>query len=199
MNTQSFAPDESLRLIRSMIDKTRQDISDNSIYFLIWGWGALIGCIGQFVLKVVLNYNNHYNIWFVTIICLILSVYVGIKDRKREKVQTYVGESMGHLWSGLGITFFVISMIFMRIGWQYCFPFFILLYGLGTFVSGRILKYTPLVIGGCISFLLAMISTWVTYDYQMLLAALALLASYIIPGHMLRASYNNAKNKGVAN
>lgn len=195
MSTQHFSPDESLQLIRNMIDKTRQDFSDNSIYFLVWGWGAFAGCVGQFLLKVVFDYPHHYRVWFITIVCAIISVMIGIQDKRKERVQTYVGESMSFLWAGLGITFFVISIIFIKIGWQYCFPFFMLLYGLGTFVSGKILKYSPLVYGGSISFLLAAISAWVPFNYQMLLAAVALLASYIIPGHMLKLKYQRSKNK----
>ena len=51
MTEEKFSPQESLRLIQSMIDKTKQDISDNSIYFLVWGWITFVACAGQFVLK----------------------------------------------------------------------------------------------------------------------------------------------------
>jgi MFS family permease len=195
MNPTTFSPDDSIQLIRNMINKTRQDFSDNSIYFLVWGWGAFLGCTGQFILKVIYEYKHHYIVWFITIVCAVITFFIGVRDRKKIKVQTYPGESMSYLWSGLGITFFVISIIFMKIGWQYCFPFFMLLYGLGTFVSGRILKYNPLVIGGITSFILAAVSAWLTYDYQILCAAVALLASYIIPGHMLRMRYKTYRHE----
>jgi hypothetical protein len=177
-----------------MIDKTRQDFYDNSKYFLLWGWGAFAGCMGQFILKVICHNPYHYMVWFITIICAVLTVVMSVKDKKREKVQTYVGESMSYVWSGLGITFTVITFIFVKIGFQYCFPFYILLYGLGTFVSGKILKYSPLVIGGITSYILAAVSVWVSYDYQILFAAGSLFASYIIPGHLLRLRYQRSRN-----
>jgi hypothetical protein len=191
--SQSFSPDDSLRLIRNMIDKTRQDVSDNSIYFLVWGWGAFLGCLGQFLLKVVFHNPYHYLVWLITFVCAAISVAIGNRQRKNERVHTYIGESMSYVWSGLGITFFVISIIFFKIGWQYCFPFFTLLYGLGTFVSGRFLKYKPLIVGGSLSFILAAVSAWMKYDYQILFAAGALLVSYIIPGHMLRNRYKSRR------
>ncbi len=197
MDNASLSPADSLQLIRSMIEKTRQEISDNSIYFLVWGWGAIIGCIGQFILKVVYHYPYHYRIWFITFICLAITIGLGIRRKKQQKVKTYVGESMGYLWNGMGISFFTASIIFMEMGWQYCFPFFILFYGLGTFVSGKILQYKPFEYGGLIAFSLAIAAAWSTYDYQMLIAALALLVSYIIPGHMLQSRYrktNRMKN-----
>jgi hypothetical protein len=38
IQSQNFSPEESLQLIQTMIDKTRQDISAQSPYILLWGW-----------------------------------------------------------------------------------------------------------------------------------------------------------------
>jgi hypothetical protein len=62
------------------------------------------------------------------------------------------------------------------------------LYGLGTFVSGRILRFTPLIAGGVTNWALAATAIWFDFDYQMIFAAAAILLSYIIPGYMLRPS-----------
>jgi hypothetical protein len=193
MIDSEFSPGESLLLIRNMISKTREGIYDNSKYFLIWGWGAFLACLGQFVLKVVYHRHDHYKVWFITFVCIILTVFISFSDRKRVRVKTYVGESMAYLWTGLGITFFVFSLVFMKIGWQYCYPFYMILYGLGTFVSGKVLNFIPLVIGGLVSFALAAVSVWLEYDVQVLCAAGALLASYIIPSHLLRLRFQKAR------
>jgi hypothetical protein len=113
-----------------------------------------------------------------------------VYSRKRENkaVTTYIGESMGYLWTGIGISFFVLSFIISNMredGWYYGYPFFILFYGLGTFVSGKILQFRPLVIGGIFNWLLACVCVFVPYDYQLLIAAAAILTSYIIPGHLI--------------
>ena len=188
MDTE-FSPEQSLRLITSMIDKTRKSISDKSYYFLIWGWGTFLACIAQFILKVYFNSPYHYQVWWVIVPCILLSVLAGKRDKHGQQVKTYIGETMGLLWMSLSITFFVMSMIFSKFGWQYCFPFFIMIYGLGTFISGRLLRFTPLVVGGIVCWVLAIISAWIDYDYQILATAMALLVSYIIPGHLLRWNF----------
>ena len=100
---------------------------------------------------------------------------------------------MKYLWMGMGISYFVLSMILTKIGWNSAvFPFFIMMYGLGTFISGNIIQFRPLVIGGIIAWVLAIGSVYVDYDYQMLFGAAAILFSYIIPAYMLRY-----KNKSV--
>ena len=187
MSKEDFSPEQSLDLIRSMISRTRQDMSDNGIYFLVWGWITFIACVGQFILKNVFQYEHHYIVWSLVLVGIAFSIYQGMKDDKNQKAKTYVGESMKYLWIGMGISFFVLSMILSQIGWgTSVLPFFILLYGLGTFISGNFLQFRPLIIGGVIAWLLAIGSVYATYDYQMLFGAAAILFSYIIPAYMLR-------------
>lgn len=187
MQEEKFSPEESLRLIQSMISKTKQDMSDNSIYFLVWGWLTFIACTGQFVLKHIYKYEKHYIVWAVIIIGILFSIYQGRKDEKTMKAKTYVDESIKHLWAGMAISFFVLGMILTKLGWgTSIFPFYIMLYGLGTFVSGSIIQFRPLLIGGLIAWALAIGATFASYDYQMLFGAAAILISYIIPAYMLR-------------
>ncbi len=187
MTEEKFSPEQSLRLIQSMISKTRQDMSNNSIYFLVWGWITFIACTGQYVLKSLVHYEQHYQVWWLVVPGIIFSIWNGIKEGKKQKAKTYIGDSMKYLWMGMGISFFVLSMILTKLGWgTVVFPFFILLYGLGTFISGNFLRFRPLIIGGIIAWVLAIISVYVSYDYQMLFGAAAILFSYIIPAYMLR-------------
>jgi hypothetical protein len=187
MTEENFSPQESLRLIQSMITKTKQGISDKSIYFLVWGWITFIACTGQFVLKHIYNYEKHYQVWWLTVVGIIFSAWYSSKEEKTRKVKTYIGDSIKYLWIGMGIAYFVLSMILSKYGWdKIVFPFFIMLYGLGTFISGSILQFRPLVIGGIIAFGLAIGAAYIDYDYQMLFGAAAILISYIIPAYMLR-------------
>ena len=187
MTEEEFTPQESLSLIQSMINKTKQNMSDKSIYFLVWGWITFIACTAQFVLKHIYNYEKHYLVWWLIVVGIIFSAWYGNKEEKKQKVRTYVGDSIKYLWIGMGIAYFVLSMILSKYGWdKIVFPFFIMLYGLGTFISGNIIQFRPLVIGGITASVLAIVAAYVEYDYQMLFAAAAILLSYIIPAYMLR-------------
>lgn len=193
MAEEKFSPEQSLQLIQTMISKTKQDLSDNSIYFLVWGWITFIGCTAQFVFKHILGYEWHYYVWSLVFVGVGFNIWYGMKKERKIRTRTYIGDSMKYLWIGMGLSYFVLSMILTKIGWDSdVFPFFILLYGLGTFVSGSILQFKPLIIGGVIAWALAIGSGFVEYDYQMLFGAAAILISYIIPAYMLRS-----KNKTV--
>lgn len=192
MSEENLSPQDSLALIQSMIAKTRRDMGDNSSYFLLWGWVTFIACTGQFILKHILEYPKHYYVWWIIVPAILASFYLGIKEGKSQRVETYIGESMKYLWMGMGISYFVLSMILSKMGWATnIFPFFILLYGLGTFVSGKFLQFAPLVWGGVTAWLLAIVSTYFEYDFQTLFAAGAILVSYIIPAYWLRAKNNS--------
>ena len=69
------------------------------------------------------------------------------------------------------------------------YPIFVLLYGIGTFATGRIIKFTPLIIGGALCFVLAVVSAYQSFSNQLIIIALAILVSYIIPGHLLYNKY----------
>jgi hypothetical protein len=171
-----------------MIGKTKQDMSDDGIYFLVWGWLTFFACTGQFILKHIVKYEKHYLVWWVIVIGVAFSIYHGIHEAKERRVKTYISDSLKYLWIGMGICYFVLSMILTRAGWDtVVFPFFIMLYGLGTFISGCFLQFKPLIIGGIIAWALAIGAAFMEYDYQILSGAGAILASYIIPAYMLRS------------
>jgi hypothetical protein len=193
MTDNNFTPQESLKLIQSMIDKTRQNMGDNSKHFLLWGWLSFTGCVAQFILKNIFDFRQHYLVWLVCIPGAIISIAMGMRDERKKVATTYLGESMKHLWIGMGLAFFVLSMILSKLGWgNSIFPFFMLLYGLGTFISGKFLQFAPFVWGGIIAWVLAIAATFFSYDYQMLFGAAAILISYIIPAYLLRQ-----KNKAM--
>ena len=66
------------------------------------------------------------------------------------------------------------------------YPLIMVIYGIGTWVSGGILKFAPLIIGGVICWILAGMAFYFPFNIQLLLLAMSILLSYIIPGHLLK-------------
>jgi hypothetical protein len=193
---KELSPEESLALIRSMINKTRGVVADGSFYFLLWGWLVFGCCIASFVLKVYFLYPHHYFVWFLMPVGGVISAIYGARQSRKQRVKSFVEESLDFLWIALALAFVVLVIINMISGdaWQTAFTYYILLYAIGTFVSGRLLRFKPLIIGGLINFVLAVVSVKFNYDYQLLIGSLAILISYIIPGHLLRIRYQQQKN-----
>lgn len=76
-------------------------------------------------------------------------------------------------------------------------PVFILLYALGTFITGRFIQFKPLMLGGGSCFAISLVSFLLDGPEQLLMVALAILFSYLIPGHMLKNHQKTMGNEGA--
>ncbi len=193
--TDDFSPQQSLQIIQAMIDKTKDSVADKSYYFLLWGWLVLIAALAQFVLKVIVRTELHPIVWNLMWVGIILSFWHGRKEKGTRRVKSYVDDSIRYLWTGVGINQLMIIIVFANHGdWQNSYTFFILLYSLGCFVTGRLLKFRPLVWGAIVGWMLAILSVFTTYDYNILVLALAILVTYIIPGYLLRKDHQRKQD-----
>jgi hypothetical protein len=122
-------------------------------------------------------------------ILAILQLFLSLQDRKKEKVVSYNTQAIGSVWIALGISFFILAFLSSRISFS-MFPFLILFYGIGTFITGRIIQFKPLVLGGIANFILCILITYVDGPEQLLVLALSVLVSYIIPGFLLKRDFN---------
>ena len=191
MIEEKFSPEQGLQLIQSMIEKVKQDVHDNSFYFLIWGWLVFIAALLHFGLMVFTDFKQPYLAWNLMFIGAIVSIVKGIKESKKEKVKTYVGETMNYFGISLGITYAGLAFIFGKYDlWIYCFPIYILLYAIACFFMGSIMQFAILKWAGLSCLLLVIVSVYVGYRWQLLLMALAVLIAYIIPGHLLKSRAN---------
>ncbi len=193
-NTNDFTPEESLRLIHTMINKTKSSVADDSFYLLFWGWLVFACCIAEYILKVYVHFQGHYYVWCLMPVGGAVSAIYGARQSKNQKVKSFVEEALDYVWISLAISFIVLVIINMSgNGWQTAFTYYILLYAIGTFITGSLIRFRPLIIGGVINFFLAAFAANFSYDHQLLIAAFALVTSYIIPGHLLRNKYRKIK------
>jgi hypothetical protein len=191
---KDFSPEESLQLIRSMISKTKDAVAVDSFYFLFWGWLVFACCVVEYVLMVYFKYPHHSFVWWSMPVGGIISGTYSARQARIKRSMTYIEEALSYLWIAIGLSFFV--LVFVNVvseAWKTAFTYYILMYAIGTFVSGKLIRFTPLVIGGILNFILAAVSIKFNFANQLLIGALAILISYIIPGHLLRLRYNNKK------
>ena len=81
----NFSPQESLRLIHSMIEKSKANLRDNRFYFLLWGWVTFLAILSQFVLKVVLHYERHYFVWLAVIPAVIITIIYSARKKRKDR------------------------------------------------------------------------------------------------------------------
>lgn len=188
MEEKNITEQESLVIIQQMMNKTKEQLFDNSNLFLLWGFAAFICTVTQYIL-IKINIQNSEAVWIAMPIIAVIHIYIVIKQRSKIKVQTYNGNAISALWTAIGFAF--ISIVFFASQKINILPTIILLYAIGTFVSGKIINFKPLVFGGYISFLLSIAIAFIKDENQLLIMAAAILISYIIPGFLLKKEYKN--------
>ena len=188
MEEKNITEQESLVIIQQMMNKTKEQLFDNSNLFLLWGFAAFICTVTQYFL-IKTNIQNSEAVWIAMPIIAVIHIYIVIKQRSKIKVQTYNGNAISALWTAIGFAF--ISIVFFASQKINILPTIILLYAIGTFVTGKIIDFKPLVIGGSICFLLSIVIAFIKDENHLLIMAAAILISYIIPGFLLKKEYKN--------
>lgn len=185
----NLSPEESLRVIQTMIDKTKTSVADNSFYFLLWGWLVFAGAILQYVLCFVVRTSANGAAWNVMFIGFIVSIIRRARQPRRT-VKTYVDEGLTNIWVCVLVVQILVAFVFFRQNdWEHCYPFFVLTYSIGCFLTGRLLKFAPLIWGAMNCWAIVILMTLTDVGTEMLLMAAAVLVSYIIPGYLLRWNY----------
>lgn len=184
MNTE-LNENESLAIISSMIASTKRKLSNDSIHYLLWGWSVLLAALAHYFL-LRSGHEQPYLSWLLMPITGIAAIFVGMRQKRTQHVKTHIDTAMQYVWMGFLIMLLLTLAISPKIGFETSYPLLMWLYGLGTFISGGILKFKPMWIGGLLSFALGTVAFFLAFEQQLLLLAAAIMVSYIIPGHLLR-------------
>lgn len=188
---ETFNPQESMQVISSMIITAKNKLADDGFALIFWGWLVTLSALIHYF-TILLNIDYGYFVWPVLMpLGGIVSAYIGYKQGKKKKVKTYIDTYLSYLWIAFGVSL-TITLIFMPLhGIKTTYFFLMVLYGIATLVSGGILNFKPLIVGSIFSFICAVVSVFLGEKEQLLIIAIALICSYIIPGHMLRSKFKS--------
>jgi hypothetical protein len=188
MNQSTFTEQDSIQVIQEMIANAKKDVRNDRFYYLIWGWLTLIASLGHFALLKI-GYEHPYIVWLLMFVGGIASWLRTRKHKRDSRVKTYVDRFISNIWIAVsaGILISLVAAA-TAVGYQVAYPFLITLFGIGTYMSGVIFKFRPLMIGGILNWLIALTAFYVGFEIQLLLLALSMVVSYLIPGYMVKAS-----------
>lgn len=193
--SDSFDETQSLLVIKEMIQVSKNKLKQDGILFIVWGWAlffvSLSGYIGRsFVLTFTLE--NILKIFEIVppLLAVIFTIYYIIKQRK--KVQTYIGNSLRYVWISLFVSMVLVNLIqfnvLKSINFELQHPIIMVLMAFAVTVTGGILRYRLIIIGGVAFGLLALIASHLKLQEQLLVESVAWIISFIVPGHILYAN-----------
>lgn len=176
---------QSLDLITNMIRQTQGNVSGSSFYFLLWGWVITICNFGMYA---ILNFTEFPQyapiVWTLCIPAWIVSMIYGSKQDKSEP-STHLDKINMWLWIGLGITIIPAWLLGSKINWMVN-AVILMPVGMATFVSGIIIRFKPLLLGGITFWIAGTLCYLVPPGDQYLIGGVAVIFGYLVPGYMLR-------------
>jgi hypothetical protein len=177
--------EESLRIISDMITKTKVNIRQGIFHLLFWGWLIIACSLGEYFLYKFTDFPNPWYVWLLVIPGSFVSFIYGYVKGKRSQFHTYA--DMLYMWTWIG--FFIAAVVlFILISENMASvaPFILTLAAIPTFISGFIIRFRPLIIGGITFWIFALVAHFAGPTFGPLAVPAAMMTGYLVPGYLLK-------------
>ncbi len=187
MEEQNINPEQSMQIIQNMIRRAQNNLSENGFLFIFWGWLVFLSA-GAFYYLTVTGFEKPWYAWYTMPLGGIFTMFYTMRQKKKERVRSYIDDYMAFVWSAFGICMIITLVMGYKLQIN-CYPIVIMLYATATFITGGIIRFTPLIICGAASYVISVSAFFVNFETQILLLALSVMVSYIIPGHWMQIKF----------
>ncbi|MBP8824070.1 MAG: hypothetical protein KBH07_10525 [Flavobacteriales bacterium] len=184
---RELTPAESLKLIETMIGQAKNSFSRMSFYFLMWGVLLITAMVSTYLLRNSGDAWAHGAAWGIAgIMGGIISSIVGARQGRKEPVANPMDRVVGWVWGAFIITMLLMIFASTSAG-RDPGAAITLLTAVPTFLTGQILRFKPLVIGGILFWAAGMVMAFSGNPLVAVAAyCLAMVFGYIVPGMLLK-------------
>ena len=191
---------ESLELITTMIQRTKERYVGDGNIMLMWGYLSVVVAALVWILLVT-THNQAWNwLWFaIGVIGWIATLIMDKKQRVKSGVKSYSDKLTSQIWTIVGCSAFVATLfclgfnLFMGYdAWKMMFAFALIIVPMAEMAQGIVIKEKSLVIGGAIGltcgiFIVCCIAAGVPLYINLILPLfiVAFTCMMIIPGHII--------------
>ncbi|MGQ1787527.1 hypothetical protein [Saccharicrinis sp. GN24d3] len=201
-NIHVFDEEQSIRVIKDMIEVSRKKLQNDGILFIIWGWTMFINYFFlNYLTSILVTSQQVMSIVrplriLLPLFAIGFTIYYITKERK--KVKTYIGISLRYIWVSMFICMVFINLIqfnvLQKINFELQHPIFMILIAFAITISGVVIRYKMIIIGGISFAILGLTASYFLLISQMLIEAIAWFVAFVIPGHMLYAQRKEKNN-----
>lgn len=193
-----FDENQSLQVIKEMIQVSRKRLKNDGILFILWGWIGFITCFMEYLSGVITHtYQLTLIKGYVTVILPISGIIftIGYVYKQSCKATTYISISLRYVWASLIVGMVLINLIQFNVLHKIIFelqhPIFMILIAFAIVVTGGIIRYKMIISGGIVFGLTAFLCSYLSLHDQLLVESIAWLIAFIIPGHILYSKRNS--------
>lgn len=196
MDNNSITPEESFNIINKAISNFKINYKENAQMFLLWGWMITIASFSHFIIIKILQSKGAYELMNIFSLCnwaafiftaFIIQFFMIRKKNKNKKVFSHLDNFINNLWKVTSLSMFI--AIFLCIKLEIIPPpIFLLIFGTATTITGIVIKFKPVIIGGFTFFLFCIATTFVSEENTLLITGFAVICGYLIPGYILKSA-----------
>ena len=191
-DSEIFDEKQSLQVIREMIQVSQKKLRSDGILLLVWGYAASLPSLIKYLKEILFLPNRvMFLLKFVDpvlpLLALAFTIYYIYNERK--KVTTYIGASLRYVWISLFGCMVLTNLILMNVTHEVNFtlqhPLFMVLTAFAILVTGVILRYKLIILGGVFFGVLAYIASFMVLHDQLFLDGIGWFLALAVPGHIL--------------
>ncbi|MEQ8474287.1 MAG: hypothetical protein RIC35_24035 [Marinoscillum sp.] len=187
MSEKELTGQESLDLIREMIQQAKSNYQKGgSFHFLLWGWVVMFANFTHYYLEAFTSYEMPYIVWVVTFPAGIISAVYGARRKRKAMVTSHLDRMYGQVWVIVGVGVIVTLTFMPKLSYNHN-AVILLFAAVGTYISGQLLRFRPLVFGGLALIAASIIAFSVSVTDQYLVGGIGIFAGYLIPGYILKS------------
>lgn len=187
-NAEKLNPKESLDIISDAIQKTKENIKEQNFYYLLWGWFAAIAAIMSYLIMNFTTFKFDFLPWAILMpLGGIITMIYAIRYSKHKSYETYLDGFLKYVWIVVGVSFILVvfTSLILKVNPTI---FVLLIAGIGTLISGLIMKFKPLIWGGILFFVFSLTSVFLDDSLRLLIFAIAIITGYLVPAYILKKS-----------
>jgi len=195
-NKEYFDESQSFQVINEMIQVSQKKLKNDGI--LMWGWIFFITHFFCSYFPTVVELSELIRNFLSSLKFILQSFGFGYTlyylFLKKKGATTYIDISLRYVWISLFFSLVLVNVIQFNILHQINFelqhPIFMIIIAFAIVVTGGILRYKMITVGGIIFAIFGFISSYLPLPQQLLLESIAWVIAFIIPGHILFSQRN---------
>ena len=186
---------ENIALVGRMIDNTRSRMVRNAGRpFLIWGYATVVTTLAVWAAYALFPGRNWYYLWLLLPVFGTALSLLTMPKADDGRVYTFIDRVIGQVWLVMGLTAWFVSLLSVFGDMPVPILFVILLMmGMGTAITGLVIRFVPAAVGGAAAIVLAPVSLAATGYWVPALFIAGFAAMMIVPGHILNYKSNHPK------
>lgn len=192
MNAKPLSPEQSLELITRVIGEAKSRFEENGVIYVMWG--AILGFASLLqygLIKSGREEISYYGYFLVPLGAIISWYYYSRKESGRKN---QVSTNISIAWSVVSLNLMVLGFFFNYILQENLIPLMLILMGIGTAISGSLIKSQLILIAGLLLNVAGFVCFGLNWSERPLVLGIAAILFILVPGLLLMNKY---KGKNV--